>query len=92
MKEVLSTGQAAKLCYVSQQTIIRCCDNGSLKSFKVPGSKFRRIRTVDLCAYMEANGIPTDLIDAQFKKQVVVEETMPDGKVHSDDPPNEAVA
>ena len=32
-KTVFTTGEAAKICKVSQQTIIRCFDNGSLKGF-----------------------------------------------------------
>ncbi|MDP6379996.1 MAG: regulator, partial [Phycisphaerae bacterium] len=31
MKEIYSTGEAAKICKVSQQTIIRCFDSGKLK-------------------------------------------------------------
>ena len=38
-KTVFTTGEAAKICKVSQQTIIRCFDNGSLKGFRVPGSR-----------------------------------------------------
>ena len=43
MKTVFTTGEAAKICKVSQQTIIRCFDSGQLKGFGVPGSRFRRI-------------------------------------------------
>ena len=43
MKTVFTTGEAAKVCKVSQQTIIRCFDSGQLKGFRVPGSRFRRI-------------------------------------------------
>ena len=42
-KTVFTTGEAAKICKVSQQTIIRCFDSGQLKGFRVPGSRFRRI-------------------------------------------------
>jgi len=59
-QSVFTTGQAAKICKVSQQTIIRCFDNGQLKGFRVPGSKFRRILRADLYAFMRDNGIPTD--------------------------------
>ena len=31
MKTVFTTGEAAKICKVSQQTIIRCFDSGQLK-------------------------------------------------------------
>ena len=38
----VTTGEAAEVCRVSQQTIIRCFDAGRLKGFRVPGSRFRR--------------------------------------------------
>lgn len=60
MKSVFTTGEAAKICKVSQQTLIRCFDNGSLKGFRVPGSKFRRIPRDNLFGFMRANGIPID--------------------------------
>ena len=58
-KTVFTTGEAAKICKVSQQTIIRCFGNGSLKGFRVPGSKFRRIPREQLYLFMKDNGIPT---------------------------------
>lgn len=60
MKSVFTTGEAAKICKVSQQTLIRCFDNGSLKGFRVPGSKFRRIPRDNLFRFMRDNGIPID--------------------------------
>jgi len=59
-KSVFTTGEAAKICKVSQQTIIRCFDSGQLKGFRVPGSRFRRIPRDQLIAFMRDNGIPTD--------------------------------
>ncbi len=52
-----------KICKVSQQTIIRCFDNGQLKGFRVPGSKFRRIPREALYKFMKDNGIPTDALE-----------------------------
>ena len=60
MKTVFTTGEAAGICKVSQQTIIRCFDAGRLKGFRVPGSKFRRIPRDALLAFMKANNIPAD--------------------------------
>src|ERR1043165_10099265 len=51
-KQVFTTGEAAEICKVSQQTIIRCFDNGRLNGFRVPGSKFRRIPREALVAFM----------------------------------------
>lgn len=63
MKTMFTTGEAAEICTVSQQTIIRCFDSGRLKGFKVPGSKFRRIPRESLINFMKAHDIPTDRLD-----------------------------
>ena len=68
MKTVFTTGEAAKICKVSQQTIIRCFDNGQLKGFRVPGSKFRRIPREALYKFMKDNGIPTDALESGKRK------------------------
>jgi excisionase family DNA binding protein len=73
-KTVFTTGEAAKICKVSQQTIIRCFDNGSLKGFRVPGSKFRRIPREQLYMFMKDNGIPTDALESSHKKLLIVDD------------------
>jgi len=55
---VYTTGEAARLCHLSQQTIIRCFDSGRLLGFRVPGSRFRRIPGADLIRFIETNAIP----------------------------------
>lgn len=74
MKTVFTTGEAAKICKVSQQTIIRCFDNGTLKGFRVPGSKFRRIPRDLLYAFMKDNGIPTDALESGKRKVLIVDD------------------
>ena len=54
-KQVFTTGEAARICNVSQQTIIRCFDSGRLHGFKVPGSRFRRIPRAELIRFMQHN-------------------------------------
>ena len=73
-KTVFTTGEAAKICKVSQQTIIRCFDNGSLKGFRVPGSRFRRIPRDQLFVFMKDNGIPTDALESGKKKLLIVDD------------------
>ena len=73
-KTVFTTGEAAKICKVSQQTIIRCFDNGSLKGFRVPGSRFRRIPREQLYAFMKENGIPTDALESGKRKVLIVDD------------------
>ncbi len=74
MKTVFTTGEAAKVCKVSQQTIIRCFDSGQLKGFRVPGSRFRRIPRDQLYAFMRENGIPTDALESGKRKVLIVDD------------------
>lgn len=74
MKTVFTTGEAAKICKVSQQTIIRCFDSGQLKGFRVPGSRFRRIPRDVLYKFMKENGIPTDALESGKRKALIVDD------------------
>jgi len=73
-KTVFTTGEAAKICKVSQQTIIRCFDNGQLKGFRVPGSRFRRIPREALYKFMKDNKIPTDALESGKSKVLLVDD------------------
>ena len=73
-KQVFTTGEAAEICKVSQQTIIRCFDSGRLQGFRVPGSKFRRIPRAELLRFMKANDIPTDALESTRKRILVVDD------------------
>ncbi len=73
-KMVFTTGEAAEVCKVSQQTIIRCFDSGRLKGFRVPGSKFRRIPREELMRFMRENGIPTDVLSSGKRRILVVDD------------------
>ena len=74
MKTVFTTGEAAKICKVSQQTIIRCFDSGQLKGFRVPGSRFRRIPRDSLYRFMKDNNIPTDALESGRRGILVVDD------------------
>jgi len=74
MKDLLTTGEAAGLCGVSQQTIIRCFDSGRIEGFRIPGSRFRRIPRHNLIKFMKENHIPLDHLDSGKKKVLVVDD------------------
>jgi two-component system response regulator RpaA len=74
MKTVFTTGEAAKICKVSQQTIIRCFDSGQLKGFRVPGSRFRRIPREALYRFMKENSIPTDALESGRRRILIVDD------------------
>jgi excisionase family DNA binding protein len=71
-KSVFSTGEAALVCRVSQQTIIRCFDSGKLQGFRVPGSKFRRIPRDELIRFMRENRIPVSAIEGTVRRVLSV--------------------
>lgn len=73
-KQVFTTGEAAEICKVSQQTIIRCFDSGRLNGFRVPGSRFRRIPRIELLRFMKSNDIPTDALESTKKRVLVVDD------------------
>ena len=70
-KRIYTTGEAAKICKVSQQTIIRCFDNGRLTGFKVPGSKFRRIPRDELVRFMRENGMSLAQLGERLRVLVI---------------------
>jgi excisionase family DNA binding protein len=73
-KKIFTTGEAATICKVSQQTIIRCFDSGRLNGFRVPGSKFRRIPREELLRFMRDNNIPTDALEGSTRRVLVVDD------------------
>ncbi len=73
-KKVFTTGEAAKVCKVSQQTIIRCFDSGRLNGFRVPGSRFRRIPREELIRFMRENEIPLETIGSDRKRVLIVDD------------------
>jgi len=74
LKKVFTTGEAAELCKVSQQTIIRCFDSGRLQGFRVPGSRFRRIPREDLLRFMIENEIPSEALASGKTRILLVDD------------------
>lgn len=57
--EMMTTGQAAKLCGVSVRTIINWINQGKLKSHKLPGNRGdNRILYSDLYAFLKVTNLP----------------------------------
>ena len=58
-KNVLTTGDVAKICHVAPRTVSKWFDNGQLKGYRIPGSKDRRIPVSELMRFMKTHNIPT---------------------------------
>jgi len=57
-KEVLTTGQVARICNVAPRTVSKWFDSGQLRGYRIPGSKDRRIPLAQLIRFMRAHSIP----------------------------------
>jgi excisionase family DNA binding protein len=57
-KNVLTTGDVARICNVAPRTVSKWFDNGQLKGYRIPGSKDRRIPLSELVRFMKANNMP----------------------------------
>ncbi len=75
-KNVLTTGDVAKICNVAPRTVSKWFDNGQLKGYRIPGSKDRRIPIGELVRFMKAHDMPTDTL-AVGKLRVLVVDSDP---------------
>ena len=57
-KNVLTTGEVAKICNVAARTVSKWFDSGQLKGYRIPGSKDRRIPRSELLRFMKVHNIP----------------------------------
>jgi excisionase family DNA binding protein len=72
-KDVLTTGEVAKLCNVAPRTVSKWFDSGSLKGYRIPGSKDRRIPVSELYRFMKAHGIPMEGMNSGGTRVLVVD-------------------
>jgi len=63
-RNVLTTGDVAKICNVAPRTVSKWFDTGQLKGYRIPGSKDRRIPLNELLRFMRANNMPTEALAA----------------------------
>lgn len=71
-KDVLTTGEVAKICNVASRTVSKWFDSGQLKGYRIPGSKDRRIPVSSLVTFMKGHGIPLDgLMSGDIRVMVV---------------------
>jgi len=59
-KNILTTGDVAKICNVAPRTVSKWFDSGQLKGYRIPGSRDRRIPMNELVRFMKQHDMPTD--------------------------------
>lgn len=57
-KDVLTTGEVARICNVAPRTVSKWFDSGALHGYRIPGSKDRRIPLNQLIRFMKTHGMP----------------------------------
>jgi excisionase family DNA binding protein len=71
-KNVLTTGDVAKICNVAPRTVSKWFDSGQLKGYRIPGSKDRRIPLNELARFMKTHNMPMEALPAGRTRVLVV--------------------
>ncbi len=73
-KDVLTTGEVAKICNVASRTVSKWFDSGQLRGYRIPGSKDRRIPVSSLIKFMKSHGIPMDGLMSGNTRVLIVDD------------------
>lgn len=63
-KDVLTTGDVARLCRVTIRTVIKWYEQDRLQGYRLPGSRDRRFTRDAVLRFMSENDMPSDLLVA----------------------------
>lgn len=72
-KDILTTGEVAKICNVAPRTVSKWFDSGQLRGYRIPGSKDRRIPLNALMKFMKAHSIPMDGLQSGQMRVLIVD-------------------
>jgi excisionase family DNA binding protein len=72
-KNVLTTGEVAKICNVAPRTVSKWFDSGQLKGYRIPGSKDRRIPVSELMRFMKLHNMPASSLHAGKIRILIVD-------------------
>ncbi len=80
-KDVLTTGDVARICNVAPRTVSKWFDTGKLRGYRIPGSKDRRIPLDQLVRFMRAHDIPLNGLESGTTRVLIVESDANVGKL-----------
>jgi excisionase family DNA binding protein len=72
-KDVLTTGEVAKICNVAPRTVSKWFDSGALTGYRIPGSKDRRIPLNQLIRFMKTHGMPLNALMTGCTRVLIVD-------------------
>jgi excisionase family DNA binding protein len=73
-EDTLTTSEVARLCGVSQRTVIRWVEREELRAYKLPGRGDRRVTAAELRKFMRKHGMPLPGGDSDAPLRVLVVE------------------
>ena len=73
-KDILTTGEVAKICNVAPRTVSKWFDTGQLRGYRIPGSKDRRIPMTGLIRFMKQHSIPIDSLQSGKTRVLIVDD------------------
>lgn len=73
-KDVLTTGEVARICNVAPRTVSKWFDSGKLRGYRIPGSKDRRIPLDQLIRFMKAHDMPLDGVETGLTRVLIAEQ------------------
>jgi excisionase family DNA binding protein len=73
LKDVLTTGEVAKICNVAPRTVSKWFDSGALHGYRIPGSKDRRIPLNQLIRFMKQHGMPLNGLMSGCSRVLIVD-------------------
>lgn len=76
-KQVLTTGEVARICHVAARTVSKWFDSGKLKGYRIPGSRDRRIPRERLVEFMKTYGMPLGDLDGGLCRVLIVDQDAP---------------
>lgn len=73
IKDVLTTGDVARICNVAPRTVSKWFDSGALTGYRIPGSKDRRIPLNQLIQFMKQHGMPLNGLRSGSTRVMIVD-------------------
>ncbi len=72
-KNVLTTGDVAKICNVAPRTVSKWFDSVQLKGYRITGSKDRRIPVSEIICFMKAHNMPATALPVGKVRVLIVD-------------------
>ena len=71
-RQVLTTGEVAKICQVAPRTVSKWFDSGRLRGYRIPGSQDRRIPREQLIRFLKEHGMPLGELEEEGWHKILI--------------------